>query len=155
MGQGRVLPHRVAAADCFWHQTKYFENVLDNAGESAVSYCLVMSRKTVLAQLARLSQTMVQGALSSTTRTCGKSQCPCHTDPARRHGPNLYLTWRAEGKSRALYVPPKHTSEAKAAQAAWLRFQDLGRQLASLNRDQMSRRWARRKSNTAAGRKSS
>src|SRR5712692_9726497 len=57
-----------------------------------------MSRKTFLRQLAHATQSMVQGGLSSTTRTCGKPSCPCHSDPSRRHGPNLYFTWREDGK---------------------------------------------------------
>ena len=108
-----------------------------------------MSRKTLLAQLRRVTRTMVQGGLSSTTRTCGKPQCPCHTDPARRHGPHTYLTYRAEGKSHALYVPPEQLAEAQAAQAAWARYWEIGCELAALNREQMRSRWQRSKSRTA------
>lgn len=104
-----------------------------------------MSRKKLLSELLRLAPSVVQGGLSSSTRTCGKPQCPCHSDPNRRHGPNLYLTWREEGRSYALYVPPEHAAEATAAQAAWSRFQELSRRLAALNRDQMRRRWLRSK----------
>jgi hypothetical protein len=92
---------------------------------------------------------MVQGALSSTTRTCGKPSCPCHSDPARRHGPNLYFTWRADGRSSALYVPPEHADEAKAAQASWALFWETGCQIAALNREQLRQRWSRSKA--AAG----
>jgi hypothetical protein len=88
---------------------------------------------------------MVQGGLSSTTRTCGKPSCPCHSDPARRHGPHLYFTWRSDGKAGALYVPPEHAPEAKQAQAAWIRFREIGSQIAALNREQLRRRWARPK----------
>jgi hypothetical protein len=102
-----------------------------------------MSRNRILEQLARAAQDMVQGALSSTTRTCGKASCPCHSDPARRHGPNLYFTWRSEGHSRALYVAPQHAQQARAAQAAWTRFWEIGCQIAALNREQLRRRWAR------------
>jgi hypothetical protein len=102
-----------------------------------------MSRKRLLEQLALAAQDMVQGALSSTTRTCGKASCPCHSDPARRHGPNLYFTWRSEGHSRALYVAPQHAEQARAAQAAWTRFWEIGCQIAALNREQLRRRWAR------------
>jgi hypothetical protein len=35
---------------------------------------------------------MIQGGLSETTRRCGNPNCACHRDPARRHGPNLYIT---------------------------------------------------------------
>jgi hypothetical protein len=101
-----------------------------------------MSRKDLLTQLDLATQTMVQGGLSSTTRTCGKPACPCHQDPARRHGPNLYFTWRSNGKPHALYVPPEHAEQAEAARAAWARYWEIGIQLAALNREQMKRRWA-------------
>src|SRR5713226_574728 len=102
-----------------------------------------MSRKRLLRQLVQAAYAMVQGSLSSTTRTCGKPSCPCHTDLARRHGPNLYFTWRAAGKSQSLYVPPEHAAAAQAAQAAWTRFWGIGCQLAARNREQLRKRWAR------------
>jgi hypothetical protein len=105
-----------------------------------------MPRKDLLHELDSLSQSMVQGGLSSTTRTCGKPSCRCHSDPERRHGPNLYFTWRADGRSQSLYVPAEHADEARAAQAAWARFWDIGVQLAALNREQMRKRFARSKS---------
>ena len=88
---------------------------------------------------------MVQGGLSSTTRTCGKPSCACHSDPARRHGPNLYFTWRDQDKSHALYVPPQHAEEARAAQAAWTRFWEIAGKIAALNREQLQKHWARAK----------
>ena len=94
-----------------------------------------MSRIKLLKELDLTSQTMVQGGLSSTTRMCGKPACPCHQDPAKRHGPNLYFTWRANGKGQALYVPPEYAQEAKAAQAAWARYWEiLGAQRSELYR---------------------
>lgn len=104
-----------------------------------------MSRNALLKQLAAATESMVQGGLSSTTRTCGKPACPCHSDPARRHGPNLYFTWRSDGKAHALYVPPEFAEQAKAAQAAWAEFWDIGCQLAALNRAQLQKRWSRSK----------
>ena len=103
-----------------------------------------MSRKTLLNELARVTSIMVQGGLSSTTRTCGKPHCACHVDPARRHGPNTYFTYCADGKSQALYVPPAYAAEASAAQAAWSRYWEIGCELAALNREQLRRKWKRR-----------
>jgi hypothetical protein len=34
---------------------------------------------------------LLPGSLSTARSTCGKPQCPCHSDPARRHG--LYYRW--------------------------------------------------------------
>ena len=97
---------------------------------------------------------MVQGGLSSTTRTCGKASCPCHTDLSRRHGPNLYFTWRHDGKSQSLYVPPEGADQARAAQAAWSRFWEIGCRIAALNLEQLRKQWTRSKAK-AAGRTTS
>jgi hypothetical protein len=110
-----------------------------------------MSRTGLLKELQRAAQTMVQGGLSSTTRTCGKAACSCHSDATRRHGPNLYFTWRAGIKYQALYVPPEHADEAEAAHDAWARFWEIGCELAALNREQLKKRWARKKKTTSAG----
>src|SRR5262245_47431412 len=109
-----------------------------------------MSRNKLLKQLDLVTQSMIQGGLSSTTRTCGQSSCACHSDPARRHGPNLYFTWRSQGKSHALYVPPEHAREAQAAQAAWACFWEIGCQIAALNREQLRKRWSPSKTRSAA-----
>src|SRR5271169_1354991 len=110
-----------------------------------------MSRNGLLRQLEQAAQAMVQGGLSSTTRTCGKQACPCHSDPSRRHGPNLYFTWRQDGKSRSLYVPSEHLEEAEAAQAAWARFWEIGCQIAALNRERLKKSWTRDKPQAPAG----
>lgn len=101
-----------------------------------------MSRtKALLGKLLRAADRMVQGGLSQTTRRCGKPSCVCHRDPAQRHGPHLYLTYRSEGKSRSLYVPAEHWPEAQRAQAAWAEFWEAGCAIAAQNREQLRRRW--------------
>jgi hypothetical protein len=110
-----------------------------------------MSRKdALLQQLQRVARVMVQGGLSQTTRRCGVSTCACHRDPARRHGPHLYVTFRKGGKSRALYVPPEHAADARQAHAAWSRFWEIGCVISELNRTALQRQWrrARRKTGT-------
>ena len=103
-----------------------------------------MSRNDSLRRkLLAATQSMVQGGLSETTRTCGQPSCACHSDPARRHGPHLYLTFRADGKSCSLYVPPEYAAPARGARAAWARFWELGCRIAARNREQLRRRWAR------------
>jgi hypothetical protein len=94
-------------------------------------------------ELLALLDIMVQGGLSQTTRTCGTPSCACHRDPARRHGPHLYWTFREQGKSRALYVPAQHTEQARQAQAAWARFWEIGCQLSTLNRKRLLTDWKR------------
>jgi hypothetical protein len=83
---------------------------------------------------------MVQGGLSETTRRCGNRNCICHRDPAQRHGPHLYLTYRSEGKSCALYIPHEHAEPARQAQAAWKEFWEVACALAAENREQLRER---------------
>jgi hypothetical protein len=80
--------------------------------------------------------------------------CVCYRDPKRLHGPHLYITYREEGKSRSLYVPPEHAETARQAQQAWAAFWEIGCSLAQLNRDQLRKQWQEEKQSRtpAAGR---
>ncbi len=118
--------------------------LLDSRVVFRLSYYFKMSRKNdLLRRLLQTAQSMVQGGLSETTRRCGVPTCACHRDPARRHGPHLYLTFRRDGKSRALYVPARHARAARQAQAAWARFWEIGCAISDLNRTRLQRDWQR------------
>ena len=115
-----------------------------------------MSRKDALTRkLVQASRSMVQGGLAETTRRCGAPTCACHRDPARHHGPHLYFTFRQDGKSRALYVPPQHAAAARQARAAWARFWQIGCALSDLNRAQWQRHWQRSGAKTPVARRAS
>ena len=88
----------------------------------------------LITEIGMAAQSMVQGALSELTRQCGDPSCACATDPARRHGPHLYLKFNAEGKTYSVYVPPEQGEVIKQAHHAWLRFQEIGVQIAAGNR---------------------
>jgi len=90
----------------------------------------------------------VQGGLSETTRTCGNPGCACHRDPARRHGPHLYLTFRArDGRSSALYVPREHEPQARKAVQAWAQLWETIVEISHRNREQMGQSMRRRQKN--------
>ena len=78
---------------------------------------------------------MVQGWLSELTRQCGDPACACAQDPTRRHGPHLYLQFKAQGKSYSVYVPAEQAQAIKSAHAAWLRFQEIATQVSAANRE--------------------
>ena len=102
----------------------------------------MMSRQERLLQrLLRATENMVQGGLSETSRRCGNPNCICQRDPKRLHGPHLYITYRIDGKSCSLYVPPEHAKTARRAQQAWAAFWKIGCLLAALNREQLRRQW--------------
>jgi hypothetical protein len=101
-----------------------------------------MRKKTSLIRaLLTATQSMVQGGLSETSRRCGKATCQCQRNPADRHGPHLYLTYREDDASRSLYVPPEEAPVARAAHEAWATFWEIGCAIAALNREALRRRW--------------
>ena len=105
-----------------------------------------MSKQQRLIQrLLRATESMVQGGLSQTSRRCGNPNCICYRDPQRLHGPHLYVTYRENGKSRSLYVPPEHIEAARQAQQAWADFWDIGCSLSRLNRDRLQKQWRQEK----------
>ncbi|HEX9721154.1 MAG TPA: DUF6788 family protein [Ramlibacter sp.] len=97
------------------------------------------SKGELLEELKQVLQSMIQGSLSEITRQCGDPACACSHDPARRHGPHLYLKFNAEGRTHSVYVPPEQGQAIKGAHAAWLRFQEIGVQVSAGNRA----RWLR------------
>jgi hypothetical protein len=97
------------------------------------------SKDALIEELADAAQSMIQGSLSEITRQCGDASCACCHDPARRHGPHLYLKFNAAGKTYSVYVPPEQSALIKDAHGAWLRFQEIGTQVAAGNRE----RWMR------------
>ena len=110
-------------------------------------------KQRLITRLLRATETMVQGGLSATSRRCGNPGCVCYRDPERLHGPHLYITYREDGKSRSLYVPPAHADLARQAQQAWAEFWEIGCSLAKLNRDRMRQQWQheRKAATSAAG----
>ena len=103
------------------------------------------SKVALIAEIEQAAQSMVQGSLSEVTRQCGDPSCACASDPARRHGPHLYLKFNAQDKAHSVYVPPEHGEVIKEAHRAWLRFQDSAVQIAAGNRTRFLRELERHK----------
>ncbi len=104
-----------------------------------------MRKRRLIERLLQVTEMMVQGGLSETSRRCGNPNCICYRDPAHRHGPHLYITYREDDKSRSLYVPPEHAASARRAQQAWAEFWEIGCSLAKLNRDRLRKEWQQQK----------
>ena len=91
-------------------------------------------KEALITEIGQTVESMVQGSLTEVTRQCGDPSCACATDPARRHGPHLYLMFKAEGKTHSVYVLPEQGDTIKEAHRAWLRFQEIGMEIAAGNR---------------------
>src|ERR1017187_8432307 len=112
---------------------------------------MMCRQQRLLQRLLRATESMVQGGLSETSRRCGNPNCICQRDPKRLPGPHLYITYRSDGKSRSLYVPPEHAKAARRAQQAWAAFWKIGCSLAAFNREQLRRQWQQEKKTRTAG----
>lgn len=106
-----------------------------------------MARSNRLAQrLQDLATRAIQGTLVEVMLRCGTASCGCHQDPARRHGPHLYLKFRAaDGRSTSLYVPRSHEREARQAVAAWSQMWHTMLSLGHRNREALAKRLRRRR----------
>lgn len=98
-------------------------------------------KASLIRALLAATRSMVQGGLSETSRRCGKPTCQCAQAAAFRHGPHLYLTYREDGASRSLYVPPEEAPTVRAAHEAWATFWEIGCAIAALNREELRRAW--------------
>ena len=103
-------------------------------------------------RLLKLAAQSIQGGLSQTTRTCGNQRCPCHKDPAKRHGPHLYLTFRTpDGRSSGMYIPKEHEKELRRAVAAWAKLWETLVTLARRNRERLRRSMRRKPARKRGG----
>jgi len=55
------------------------------------------------------------GTLIERTKTCGKPNCRCATDPQARHGPYYEWSWRQEGRLVHKIVTPEQARRLKEA----------------------------------------
>jgi hypothetical protein len=100
----------------------------------------------LLRRLARLAESAVQGTLVEVLLRCGTASCGCHRDPAKRHGPHLYLKYRdPEGRSTGMYIPREHEVEARQAVEAWSELWETIVESGHLNREALRGRLRRRR----------
>jgi hypothetical protein len=97
----------------------------------------IVGKDALIAEMARAAHLMVHGSLSEVTRQCGDPSCACAWDPARRHGPHLYLKFTADGKAYSIYIPPEEQEALRQAHHAWLRFNEIAGQMAGENRQRL------------------
>lgn len=106
----------------------------------------------MLNRLARLAAAAAPGTLVESYLRCGTPSCGCHRDPARRHGPHLYIKYRSPGgRATAVYVPREHAAEARRAVAAWGELWQTMVALGERNLEGLRRAWRRRKGRVSKG----
>ena len=75
--------------------------------------CIRMKTKKTAIVTLPVKLPLLPGSLSTARSTCGKPQCPCHEDPAQRHG--VYYRWTGflDGKRTTKTLSQEEASECR------------------------------------------
>ena len=65
---------------------------------------------------------------------CGRAACPCHRDPARRHGPYWEWTYKVAGKTVYHRLSPQEARIYKEGAAEYRRLKVRLRRLENVSR---------------------
>jgi hypothetical protein len=66
---------------------------------------------------------VLPGRVSQARAQCGKRNCRCRTDPAKRHGPYYRWTGILEGKSTTVTITKEEAQECARRIRNWKRLQ--------------------------------
>jgi hypothetical protein len=78
-------------------------------------------------------QYFCKGTVLKRMMKCGKVQCACASDPARRHGPYLELTYKANGKTVNVKLSPEAAPLYRAAAFQYRKLKTLLSRLEKLS----------------------
>src|SRR6266700_4075863 len=91
-------------------------------------------RRELLAQRIAELGDLRPGSITGTSGRCGKPHCRCHQPGQPGHGPNLRLTYKADGKTISESLPsPATIHKAEREVAEFRKFQELSREFVETN----------------------
>ena len=94
-------------------------------------------REKIIETISRLAPEAIFGTASESYRTCGNAACRCHGE-GPKHGPHLYVSYRGDaGKTTGYYVPKAAHAEIRRGIECWRKIQELLRELADINKDEI------------------
>ncbi len=91
-------------------------------------------RRTAITQQIGHLGDLRPGCITGTSGRCGKPQCHCHQPGQPRHGPNLRLTYKLDGKTISESLPDSaavHKAEREVAE--FRNFQQLSHEFVQVN----------------------
>lgn len=72
----------------------------------------MMKKQKKLFKILGKNAPFIEGSLSMVKRVCGNKNCRCRKDTRKKH-PAMFLTWKENKKTKALYVPVEQHKNAK------------------------------------------
>jgi type II secretory pathway component PulJ len=98
------------------------------------------SRRSTAARFAELRQELqkleyfCKGTILERRMKCGQPACPCHSDPAKRHGPYWEWTYKAGAKTINVRLQPTAGPLYRAASQQYRRLKSLLKRLETISR---------------------
>ncbi len=89
-------------------------------------------RAALLTEMAQLTD-LIHGSWVERYSTCSRPKCPCHQDPAKRHGPRAYVVINVEGKQRQKYVPNSQKTAVLNGIKQYKRLLAIGERISQIN----------------------
>lgn len=90
-------------------------------------------RADLLAQISHLGD-FRPGSITPTQGRCGNPNCHCHRPGEPRHGPNLRLTYKLDGKTvTESFATPAAQRKAEREVAEFARYRELNRTFVDVN----------------------
>ena len=80
----------------------------------------------------------LKGTVLKRMMKCGHTQCACHRDPAKRHGPYFEWTYKAKGKTVNVKLSPQSAPLYQAATRQHRRLKAILTRLERLSRTALS-----------------
>ena len=75
-----------------------------------------------------------KGTVLKRMMKCGKAQCACASDPAKRHGPYFEITYKANGKTVNVKLSTEAAPQYRAAALQYRKLKVLLRRLEKLSK---------------------
>ena len=79
-----------------------------------------------------------KGTVLKRMMKCGKKQCGCHNDPAKRHGPYFECTYKIQNKTVNLRLDPEATPLYRIANQQYRKLKSLLGRMERLSRSALA-----------------
>jgi len=90
------------------------------------------------AQLAQIGY-FAKGTVLTRMMKCGKSQCACHTNPSKRHGPYYEWTYKHQGKTVNVRLSAEAVGMHKSAAQQYRKLKSILNKLEKLSRQVLAK----------------
>lgn len=81
----------------------------------------------------------LKGTVLKRMMKCGQTQCACHRDPSKRHGPYFEWTYKAKGKTVNVRLSPQAAPLYQAAAKQHRKLKAILARMERLSRAELSR----------------